>query len=692
MHLRMIAARLPTRLRHTPLLVLLAMVLATWINFHPYELFLGASLIFGMSLAFATLFLARGWWGMIVAIPACMATVAMWGQPYSALIFILEIVTLSVIRNSSQGSMLMLKGHIIIVDFLFWLTAGGSLYYLSHRFLMGLSPSDALAIAQKAVLNGVVNVLIGYIIYAVIALARNHRSAEKPTISIQALSLAIIYSLTVLVALLTTNRLYVNVVEMQAKALRSSIIEQAQYVMEALGPTTPTEDHQFIQEYMKRRDLVFRWSHNQAITQSADTTLFDTIYESYIDSSKKTLISLKLLGLLDSPHLIRLWMPMPSREAMLLKRFEKGYWLAEIQSGDESLSILRSAKEEFYELTDFYTGALQSITYILLIGIGLSFAVSLKLGQEFSAVLGRSRATGQQPESTDDLCLILSPIREIQELVVQVNVKTAIIQESRIQIEELNRIAQQQLSTAGEIQQCFLGSSLHKKDGLDISLFMRPAYNAGGDWYDTFEIDGKTFVVVADVCDKGVGAALFMSVFRSLIRYSAESICREDKNDQEPLDKVLASVNDYMSTEHAETAMFATVFLACIYEESCRIDYILAGHEEPLLMNRNGKPYKFNISGPAIGLFPFAEYKIGSIYYEEGSLLMGYTDGVVDARDHDNHPFGHSRLVAFIQSLRSSQPQASAEAITQALIDELDRHMGGADQFDDITVATVILG
>ncbi len=692
MHPRKISVRLQTHLRHTPLLVMLSMVLATLINFYPYELFLGSSLMFGMSLAFATLFLAGGWWGVLVAIPACMATVAMWGQPYSALIFIFEIVTISGIRNSIHGSMLMQKGHIIIVDFLFWLTAGGSLYYFSHRFLMALPHSDALAVAQKAVLNGVVNVLIGYIVYAAITLTRNHRSPEKPNISIQALSLATIYSLTVFVALLTTNRLYVNVVEMQAKALRSTFIDQAQYVIEVLGPTTSVQDQQFILDYMDRRGLVFRWSMNDALIQSADTTLFDKIYDSHSESTHNKLISLNVRGTLRSPHSISLWIPKPMLGLSLLKRFEGGYWLARIQSGNESVSILRSAKEEFNELTNFYISSLRIITYILVIGVGLSFAVSLKLGQEFRTVLGRSTSSGKQPGSTDDLWLILSPIRELHEMATQTNAKTSIIQESKIKIEELNRIAQQQLSTAGEIQQCFLGSSLKNNDRVDVSLFMRPAYNAGGDWYDAFEIDGKTFVVVADVCDKGVGAALFMSVFRSLIRYSAESLCTEDKNDQEPLDKVFASVNDYMSTEHAETAMFATVFLACIHVKSKRIDYILAGHEEPVLINRSGNLYKFNTSGPAIGLFPFAEYKIGSIIYEEGSLLMGYTDGVVDARDHDNHPFGYPRLVAFIQRLRSSQPLASAETITQALIQELDSHMGAADQFDDITVATVILG
>ena len=255
----------------------------------------------------------------------------------------------------------------------------------------------------------------------------------------------------------------------------------------------------------------------------------------------------------------------------------------------------------------------------------------------------------------------------------------------------LNAIAQQQLSTAGEIQQCFLGKRLATTNYPDISLLMRPAYNAGGDWYDTFDLNNKTFLVVADVCDKGVGAALFMSVFRSLIHYSAHSFCNDNTSETEPLDKVITSVNDYMSTEHGDTSMFATVFLACINKNTKRIDYVLAGHEEPILIQKDGTSYSFEISGPAIGLFPCATYSVNSTCFEAGAILLAYSDGVVDARNESDQSFGHNRLNQLIKNLKQNTSDLTAQVIVNALISELDIHMGSQEQFDDITIAAAIL-
>ena len=223
-----------------------------------------------------------------------------------------------------------------------------------------------------------------------------------------------------------------------------------------------------------------------------------------------------------------------------------------------------------------------------------------------------------------------SPITEIDSFAKEINRRTNAIKHAKEKIEELNNIAQQQLSTAGEIQEAFLGDSSDVGKQPDVSLFMRPALNAGGDWYDAFDLDNKTFVIVADVCDKGVGAALFMSVFRSLIRYAAENWCAEP-SETEPLDQVISSVNDYMSTEHEDMTMFATVFIGCISHPAQRLDYVLAGHEEPVFLNSKGERQTLDVTGPAIGLFPQAEYNMKSLYFDEGSILVGYSDGVVDA-------------------------------------------------------------
>ena len=281
-----------------------------------------------------------------------------------------------------------------------------------------------------------------------------------------------------------------------------------------------------------------------------------------------------------------------------------------------------------------------------------------------------------------------SPITEIDSFAKEINRRTNAIKHAKEKIEELNNIAQQQLSTAGEIQEAFLGDSSDVGKQPDVSLFMRPALNAGGDWYDAFDLDNKTFVIVADVCDKGVGAALFMSVFRSLIRYAAENWCAEP-SETEPLDQVISSVNDYMSTEHEDMTMFATVFIGCISHPAQRLDYVLAGHEEPVFLNSKGERQTLDVTGPAIGLFPQAEYNMKSLYFDEGSILVGYSDGVVDARCPDGKSYGHQRLLELTQKLQKQR--ISAKDLKDAIVNDLDDHMKDAEQFDDITIATVIL-
>ena len=388
-------------------------------------------------------------------------------------------------------------------------------------------------------------------------------------------------------------------------------------------------------------------------------------------------------------------MPPSLDKARLLKRIEMSYWQARLFSGDEAVTIIQRAQPDFSALISFYQSMLNALIVSLFLGIVISITISVALHREFVSVLKvkhkRSEAVTGESDSDQDIFLQLSPIGEVQELAEKVNERTSIIEASKKKIEELNNIAQQQLSTAGEIQQCFLGVRDECAENPDVSLFMRPAYNAGGDWYDIFEVDSKTYLVVADVCDKGVGAALFMSVFRSLIRYSAESLSDDNPETTEQLDQVIQSVNNYMSTKHADTTMFATVFLACVNRDLKQLDYVLAGHEQPILLSSKGESYTFQTSGPAIGLFPDVSYSIQSTQYDTGSILVGYSDGVVDARNTDDVSYGHERLMNLIVRLKERDPGLKAQTITDTLIKELDEHIGEADQFDDITVVAAIL-
>ena len=155
--------------------------------------------------------------------------------------------------------------------------------------------------------------------------------------------------------------------------------------------------------------------------------------------------------------------------------------------------------------------ALQLLTQVVIISLLISNFLAKKLTDEWVAILPR-KITGAQKYDLEELYK-QSPIAEISSSVDTINERTSEIISAKKQIECLNAMTQRQL-TASEIQRFFLTKIF--PDGLSYKVIAltRPAYDVGGDWYDTFSV-GKHSFFVADVCDKGVGSALFMSVFRT---------------------------------------------------------------------------------------------------------------------------------------------------------------------------------
>ena len=244
----------------------------------------------------------------------------------------------------------------------------------------------------------------------------------------------------------------------------------------------------------------------------------------------------------------------------------------------------------------------------------------------------------------------------------------------------------QQIDTAKQIQRSFLVDHLPSDDHIDLAAFGEPAYEIGADWYDALSIDGLTYVVVADVCYKGIPSALFMGVFRSLIRYQI-SVAGSRRDPAQMLSDVLTSVNEYMATNHSDAVMFATVFLACFDPVVNRLTYISAGHEPALLMHRQGIT-RLDGGGGAIGIFPGAQYHACSCDLAPQDVLVLYTDGVSDARSPTDTSFSLDGLEACLQEL---PPQLSASAIADHIRSSVRAHIASASQFDDMTVMVMRL-
>jgi CheY-like chemotaxis protein len=147
-----------------------------------------------------------------------------------------------------------------------------------------------------------------------------------------------------------------------------------------------------------------------------------------------------------------------------------------------------------------------------------------------------------------------------------------------------------ELQTGQRIQQGFLPAELPRVADWSLGAHCTPARQVGGDFYDAYTLPGGALALaVADVCDKGVGAALYMALFRTLLRALA---CQAapDEPPAATLVRSVAFVNDYIATVHGGENMFATVFFALLEPDSGRLHYLNAGHEAPFFMQAHDGP------------------------------------------------------------------------------------------------------
>jgi serine phosphatase RsbU (regulator of sigma subunit) len=216
----------------------------------------------------------------------------------------------------------------------------------------------------------------------------------------------------------------------------------------------------------------------------------------------------------------------------------------------------------------------------------------------------------------------------------------------RVWAESLER----ELEIGRRIQQGFFPGSLPKPAGWEIAAHFEPARQVAGDFYDAFDLPGgAAFVVIADVCDKGVGAALYMALFRSLIR----ALATEDRGERPEalLLRTARRTNDYIATIHGDANMFATAFLAVI-DPAGHIHYVNAGHEEPMILHP-ATIERLAPTGPALGLMPDVSFTVASRSLASGELLFAFTDGVTEAKGADGF-YGQDRLDALCGGAESA--------------------------------------
>ncbi|MFM8319882.1 MAG: SpoIIE family protein phosphatase [Chloroflexota bacterium] len=238
----------------------------------------------------------------------------------------------------------------------------------------------------------------------------------------------------------------------------------------------------------------------------------------------------------------------------------------------------------------------------------------------------------------------------------------------------------EELAAAAKIQNELLPGRMPTLRGWDFAARLEPALETSGDFFDIIPLANNHWgLVIADVSDKGMGAALFMALSSTLIRTYAI---------QYPTLPALSisTVNERILND-SRSGMFVTAFYAVLEPVSGRLRYVNAGHNPPLLISGvRGKPVdRFRSTGMALGVMGDMIWKQKVARVMPGDVIVMYTDGVTDARDPQGRYYDEARLQALVRRVNSG----TANEIIQAIIEDLDHFTGGAPRFDDVTLLVV---
>lgn len=263
--------------------------------------------------------------------------------------------------------------------------------------------------------------------------------------------------------------------------------------------------------------------------------------------------------------------------------------------------------------------------------------------------------------------------------------------ERMAQTEAIKNYMEHELDIGRTIQNGFLPTSTPDITGWNLSTYFCSAREVAGDFYDAFTIDGvnRVGVIIADVCDKGVGAALFMTLFRSLLRSTAKrheyteifgtSKATILEHPEILLKRCIQFTNNYIASTHGHTSMFASIFFGLVEPDTGHMYYVNAGHEDPLILNSGKIKQKLENTGPVVGLFENSDHHVSEVQLNKGDTLFAYTDGVTDAVNINDEAFTEARLMQLLVNEQSDN-------LPKMVHSKLKDHIGSIPQFDDITM------
>jgi serine phosphatase RsbU (regulator of sigma subunit) len=247
----------------------------------------------------------------------------------------------------------------------------------------------------------------------------------------------------------------------------------------------------------------------------------------------------------------------------------------------------------------------------------------------------------------------------------------------------------QELGAARRIQESLLPKSLPTLDGWSVATCYRPAREVGGDFYDFLPLtDGRLGLILGDVSDKGMPAALVMATTMSMLR----AVVRQQLLTP---GQVLAQVNDLLAAD-LPPGMFVTCFYAILDPATGELEYANAGQDLPYIRHADGVVSELDARGMPLGLLPAMEYDGHTTTLAPGDTLLFYSDGLVEAHNPQREMFGFPRLMALLTGLDGSATKAAdadgpaADVTIPALLDDLATFTGADwEQEDDLTLVTL---
>jgi len=269
---------------------------------------------------------------------------------------------------------------------------------------------------------------------------------------------------------------------------------------------------------------------------------------------------------------------------------------------------------------------------------------------------------------------------EFEDLAVSFNTMAS---DLRTSIENLRRTMAdkeryiKELEIAKEIQDTFLPESAPVIPGIGIAAATIPAMEIGGDFYDFIPAGNRRWgIVMADVSGKGISAALFMALSRTLLHVSGGTV---------PDPSAAVRQANRWIYDDSRSSMFVTVFFGVLDPDTLRFSYVNAGHNPPLLVRDDSVEELCRSRGIALGVVPDVSIAATALDLRHGDILVLYTDGVTEAFNDRNEAFGEERLKEFLRANR----EKPAGALLDDLVTEVRSFAGSAPQSDDITLVVV---